>query len=263
MVAVPFAHDLRPGHLDNQDFSKLAELVAWLTSNQIYPVARQVVMMDSVLADAAPRLYLHYPYRRQTDASGHIWLDPRHAEVANYNAVIAQAAAQMGFAEIQLDYIRFPEANFAMPFSERVGAIASAIETIRSALDERTLLTIDVLGDTTRDYPDEISDMGLGQHIPTLAQFVDGICPMLYPDLRGTGFDIDFYDYVYSSTLNAVAKVAQGGASAFVSPWIQAYYPADREKIQQQVQAALDAGANGAFAWEPTSYYPEGMYRTP
>lgn len=260
-VIVPFEHELKSPVLDGQETNTLIELIGWLTGNNIYPVARQVVMMDTTLANHVKRLALHFPNRRQTDASGHVWLDPRHAEIADYNATIAQAAAQIGFAEVQLDYIRYPEANFDRPFSERVSPIANAIGTIKAGLPQSALLTIDLLGDSTRDYPENISDVGLGQHIPTLAQLVDGICPMLYPDLRGAGFEVDFYQYVFDSTQRAVEKVAQGGAAAFVSPWIQAYYPANKEKIQQQAQAAFDAGANGVFAWEPTSFYPNDMYR--
>src|SRR5262249_12023576 len=157
---------------------------------------------------------------------------------------------------IQLDYIRFAESDFTIPFDQRVGALVSAISQIRAAILGSALLTIDVLGVTTEDAAYQVSDGGFGQHIPTLARFIDGICPMLYPDLHSDGIRIDYYQYVFEATQRTAEKIVQGESNTFINPWIQGYYPADKSIIQQEAIAAYDAGAVGVYAWSPDGVYP-------
>jgi hypothetical protein len=260
-VAVPFDHPLRPGGTHNAGFERVGKLVSWLLAHQYYPVARQVVMVDTPLASAHEELAYHfYSSQSYVDTSGAVWLNPERPEVADYNAAIAVAAAQMGFREIQLDYIRYPEADFDRPFERRVGAIASILTTLQSALNQQALLTIDVLDDSSSNYPDSAADGGYGQHIETLAGIVDGICPMLYPDLRHENIDVDYYQSVHDGTLRTAQKVAGGGSTAFVNPWIQAYFAAGLTRIRQQAEGAFQAGAVGVFAWNASLHYPDGMY---
>ncbi|MBN1311967.1 MAG: hypothetical protein JXB30_11170 [Anaerolineae bacterium] len=262
-IAIPFEHPLKPSYTNNSgfDYEQVNVLVDWLLDNQYYPVARQVVMTDTPLATAHRRLaYTFYSGDPYVDVSGELWVDPEQPEVGDYNAAIAVAAAKMGFPEVQLDYIRYPEATYDIPIERRVDAIAATLTTIRSALRKRALLTIDVLDDSSRDYPDSIADGGYGQHIATLAQTVDGVCPMLYPDRLRRNVNVDYYQFVHDGTTRAAEKVATSGATTFVNPWIQAYYAAGLSRIQEQADGAFEAGAAGVFAWNSTLNYPDGMY---
>jgi hypothetical protein len=262
-IALPFEHPLKPHYTNNPgfDYEQVDVLVKWLLEHHYYPVARQVVMTDTPLATAHRELaYTFHSRQPYVDASGELWVDPERPEVGDYNAAIAVAAAKMGFPEVQLDYIRYPEADFATPIERRVEAIASTLTTIRSALRQRALLTIDVLDDSTRDYPDSIADGGYGQHIVTLARTVDGLCPMLYPDRLHQNIDVDYYQFVHDGTTRAAEKVASSGSTTFVNPWIQAYYPAEQSRIRQQADGAFEAGAVGVFAWNSSLSYPDGMY---
>jgi putative glycosyl hydrolase protein len=262
-VAVPFDHYLKPNYLNNLDvdYDQVAELISWLNSHGYYPVARQVVMSDTPLVSAHADLgYTFYSPSPYVDTSGQLWLDPERPEVGDYNGAIAVAAAQMGFQEIQLDYIRFPEANFNMPIERRVGAIANILRTVLAALNQRAVLTIDVLDDSTNNYPDDIADGGYGQHLATLALIVDGICPMLYPDLHHQDISVDYYQNVFDGTTRTAQKIASTGAICFINPWIQAYFAANLARIRQQARGAFDAGSVGVFAWNISLNYPYGMY---
>jgi hypothetical protein len=262
-IALPFEHRLKPRYTNNPgfDYEQVDVLVKWLLDHHYYPVARQVVMTDTPLATAHRDLaYTFHSGDPYVDVSGELWVDPEKPEVADYNAAIAVAAARMGFPEVQLDYIRYPEAVFGIPIERRVEAIASTLTTIRSALKQRALLAIDVLDDSTRDYPDSVADGGYGQHIVTLAQTVDGVCPMLYPDRLHQDISVDYYQFAHDGTARAAAKVASSGAATFVNPWIQAYYAAGLSRIRQQADGAFEAGAMGVFAWNSTLSYPDGMY---
>ncbi|MBN1426925.1 MAG: hypothetical protein JXB07_00985 [Anaerolineae bacterium] len=263
-IAIPFEHPLKPHYTNNPgfDYAQVDVLVHWLLDHHYYPVARQVVMTDTPLATAHRDLaYTFHSREAYVDLSGELWVDPERPEVADYNATISVAAAKMGFLEVQLDYIRYPEADFATPIERRVDAISATLTTIQSALRQRALLTIDVLDDSTRAYPDNIADGGYGQHIATLARIVDGVCPMLYPDRLHQDIDVDYYQFVHDGTSRAAEKVLSGGSMAFVNPWIQAYYAAGLTRIQQQADGAFEAGAVGVFAWNSTLHYPDGIYR--
>src|SRR5207247_1189009 len=99
-----------------------------------------------------------YSGNRYVDVNGELWLDPQRPEVADYNSAIALAAIEAGFQEIQLDYIRYPETDYDHSFLERVDAIAGIVAEIKMALNGKALLTLDLLGDSTIDYPESHSD---------------------------------------------------------------------------------------------------------
>ena len=262
-VAVPFEHYLKPSYLNslNVDFDQVAELVSWLLSHGYYPVARQVVMSDTPFVSANTEVgYYFYSSSGYSDLSGELWANPERPEVGDYNAAIAVAAAQMGFQEIQLDYIRYPESNFEIPLERRVGAIANILRTVLAALNQRALLTIDVLEDSTNFYPEQAADGGYGQYLPTLALIVDGICPMLYPDVYHQDVDVNYYQKVYDGTARTAQKIASSGAVCFINPWIQAYFAANLARIREQARGAFDAGSVGVFAWNISLNYPYGMF---
>jgi hypothetical protein len=218
-------------------------------------------MTDTPLATAHEELaYYRYSSQPYVDVSGETWLNPERPEVADYNAAVAVATAKVGFHEIQLDYIRYPEADFDRPIERRIEPIENILRTIKAALEDKALLTIDVLDDSTRDYPESIADGGYGQHIATLAKTVDGICPMLYPDIRHENIEVDYYQFVHDGTARTVEKVVAGLSTAFVNPWIQAYYAANQPRIRQQADGAFEAGAVGVYAWNNSLYYPHGIF---
>lgn len=85
------------------------KLIQTLAEHKIYPIARIVVFKDSVLASKHPE----YSFKNQ----GQIWKNRRGEAFVNpfvnpvwvHNVEIAKKAAELGFKEIQFDYVRFPE----------------------------------------------------------------------------------------------------------------------------------------------------------
>ncbi|MDK2986367.1 MAG: hypothetical protein PWQ96_2011, partial [Clostridia bacterium] len=86
------------------------KLLKTLAEHEIYPIARIVVFKDSALAKKNPE----YSFKRK---DGSIWrnrrkeafVNPFIFEVWKHNVEIAKIAAELGFQEIQFDYVRFPE----------------------------------------------------------------------------------------------------------------------------------------------------------
>src|SRR5690606_38452301 len=76
----------------------------------LYTIARIVVFEDPLLAEMRPDLAIRDSSTGGlwTTWNGLAWVNAHEREVWNYNIALAVEAADLGFDEIQLDYIRFP-----------------------------------------------------------------------------------------------------------------------------------------------------------
>ena len=80
-----------------------------LKEKGIYTIARIVVFRDNAISRKKPELAVKNPDGTiWTDRRNVAWLDPYNKEAWQYNLQIAKKAAEIGFDEIQFDYIRFP-----------------------------------------------------------------------------------------------------------------------------------------------------------
>ena len=105
----------------------------------IYPIARIVVAKDPLLAEQK----LEWSIKRRSDPTkpwldknGKPWLDPHQRGVWQYAADLAKEAVNLGFSEVQFDYVRFPGREAArargdVPAGERSGTGAGDSRTAR------------------------------------------------------------------------------------------------------------------------------------
>ena len=256
-----------------------AVFLKWFKDRGVYTIARIPVCKDNLLAQA-------YPEWAVTDAStGSIWrdsekmgwVDPNQEPVWDYNVALAVEAARMGFDEVQFDYVRFPTdgnvsgAQFSRPNTEenRTAAIAGLLERTKTALQPfGTKLGVDVFG-----YAPWVSgDLGIGQHIETIAPHVDVLSPMVYPSTFDAGLPgepdryrnaIAYpYDVVRKSTERAVARACAANPNIDIRPWIQDFqdYAFDHRTytpggIRAQMDGAREGGGRGWLLWDPAVQY--------
>ncbi len=101
--------DTADGHWMSR--AKIRAVLDTMTANGIYPIARIVVAKDPLLA----RKRLDLAIKRKSDLkpwldkNGNPWLDPHQPAVWQYAADLAREAYDIGFSEIQFDYVRFPD----------------------------------------------------------------------------------------------------------------------------------------------------------
>ncbi len=251
----------------NPGSGKLNDLQFWVRDMQsqgIYVIARQVVFNQPYMASKNPEWRIHgkhggyYPEK---------WLDPSSIEVQNYNLYVLREVAEMGFDEVQFDYIRFPAANH---------------KNYDYAYDETQFTPSDIIVDFLQKAKDVANEYGMalgadvfgvivwgnvdwqivGQDPARIAQIVDAIYPMTYPSHFANGFNGHPntnnapYSIVYDSIERFVAK-SNGGAE--IRPWIQGFPLKVRNFgswfMQEQVQAAFDAGADDFMIWSPGNKY--------
>lgn len=245
-------------------------LVQALHDKGVYVVARLCVFKDSLLPKYYPETSVigpgGSPWR---DAQGWRWVDPYDRGAWEYNIALAQEAAEIGFDEIQFDYVRFPDtpSSGSLRYSDRNGrtkaqTIADFLAEAKSRLASRgVFVSADVFGLVTANT----ADLGIGQHLEDLAGAVDFISPMIYPSHYYRGeYGLDNpdaapYTTVYYGTLDGVIRLANAGYSANkLVPWIQdfsikkKYGPTD---ILYQIKALQDAGVQDFYLWNAAAVY--------
>jgi len=244
-------------------------LIQSLKEKGIYLIARIVVFKDSLLALASPELAVKNKNGEIWHDREHLaWVEPFKKEVWEYNINIAVEAAQLGFDEIQFDYVRFPDTNgavFSMPNTEenRVKAISEFLAEAKKRLAPyNVFLNADIFGYVFWN----LNDTKIGQKLENIIDTVEYISPMLYP----SGFHYGIpgfrnpvahpYQIVFLTLKNAQSRTQL--PSVRFRPWLQAFrdYAFDRRyfnshEIGEQIKAAEDFGSHGWMLWNPHNVY--------
>jgi hypothetical protein len=269
-TSVPLALEI--GADGERRIRDLPALLDRLEAEGVYPIARITVVKDPILAAGRPG------YAVQDTAGGVwidskdiIWLNPFSRGVWEYHVDIAREVAEMGFPEIQWDYIRFPDApesDMARAVFEgsdgelRVDAIRGFLTYAREELaDLPVRSTADVFGVTTSFS----RDIGIGQLWETFIDVVDVALPMVYPSHYwedSFGYrDPNAYPYevVRAALRDALRRSARVEGAGMTRPWIQDFtlgtpiYGAP--EVRAQIQAAYDVGIQEWILWNPSTRY--------
>lgn len=267
--SVPLAVQLGVGG-ERKDWMKLKDLLELARQKNIYAVARIVTFKDNPLAHGRPDLAVkRVDGSIWIDREGLAWVNPMYEEVWDYDIAIAKEIAELGFDEIQFDYIRFPSDGdvgaIAYPddisTETRVGYITGFLQRMSEALEPYGVFTsLDLFGLTVWVQPG--TDMNIGQRVEDMAPYVDYICPMVYPQTFGAGNlgyqnPMDYpYEVVFRSQKAAMRRVP---AWTNVRPWLQAYWY-DLSQMQLQKQAAIDGGSIGWTYWNAGGKYDLALF---
>jgi hypothetical protein len=269
---VPLAHEIgATGEIRIRDLPGLLER---LEREGVYPIARIVIVKDPILAEFRPELAVNdIAGGAWVDSKGFTWLNPYSREVWDYHVALAREVAQLGFPEIQYDYVRFPDA----PQEDLARAVylgadgRSKPEIIRAFLqyareelaDLDVELTADVFGVTTSAR----RDVGIGQVWESFIDAVDAALPMVYPShyWQGSfGFqrpNAHPYEIVRRALRDALERSALVDGAGRTIPWLQDFSlgqpPYTSAEVRAQIQATYDAGIDEWILWNPGSRYTE------
>lgn len=251
----------------------LTELLDTLRAHRIRPIARLVVFKDSVAARVNPDHVIHQPNGQPwRDKKGLTWVDPYDTTIWDYDIRVAEEMAQLGFAEVQFDYIRFPEPYPSLPpqvFRDANGltkpqALARFLEAACPRVRKAgALCTADIFGLVTT-VPGALE---VGQQWEPLSPRLDVLLPMVYPSLYPHGAfglalpNANPYQVIYDATSRAHERdlKLQIASSAHVRPWLQAFtlgkprYGA--HELEEEKRAVYDAGYDSWTLWNPGSLY--------
>jgi len=257
----------------------LRAMIDTMKAHGVVPIARIVVFKDSVAA----RLNPQHTIRKADggvwrDKEGLAWVSAYDPKIWEYNIRVAEDVARAGFAEVQFDYIRFPEPYPSLP--KQVFPTANGrskqqalAEFLRTACPRVRALgakcTIDVFGLTTT-VPNALE---IGQHWESLSPYVDVMLPMTYPSHYPRGaFGIarpnaEPYRVNHIAIKRARERDEKLGINdpGHVRAWLQAFslprmvpkYGA--RELEEQKRAIYDAGYDSWILWNPGSRYESFM----
>ncbi len=253
-------------------------LMAELKAHDVYAIARIVCFKDPELAKKRPELaLLNEKGKPVTDGGGLAWVDPTNEEVWDYLASLGEYCADLGFDEVQFDYVRFPvgdEAEKAV-YSREVTEenkhtyITDFLAYTSERIHEKEIpVTADVFGTIIKNPIDVLS---VGQDYRDLAGVADALCPMVYPSHYSNGvFGIDVpdkepYETVFKALsdsaeeLSALPKEETGivrpWLQAFTATWVKGHIEYGEDEIRKQIDAVYDAGYDEWILWNAKNNY--------
>jgi hypothetical protein len=244
------------------------DLLAELHAHGIYAIARMVVFKDPLVAAGRPDLAVRDEVSGGPwlDMNGTPWVNAFNQELWEANADLGAELAQLGFDEVQYDYIRFPSdgdlrtADFGNDYSQEnrraaiTGAVALGSEKVRSAgavfaIDLFPIIAL--LGD----------DQGIGQTLQDLTPLADYVCLMIYPshfeegNIPVDGHPNDFPAETVTYTLERSQQWVPGTMKK-MRPWLQDFtYPLEGyseygpAEVRAQIDAAEAMGVSGWLLW--------------
>lgn len=265
------------GELIYEMSSKIEGLLLSLREKNIYTIARIVVFQDSGYAESYPEIALKTASGKLwRDRRGFAWLDPATKKSWEHIVDVAKKTIDLGFDEIQYDYIRFPtDGNLSAivypvwdGVTPRNEILRSFFEYSQKAIKEynpETQTSIDIFGYTFLRN----DDLGIGQTLVDVIDNFDFISPMVYPSHYSNG-NFGFEnpaEHPYEVVKNTLEQgfVALGEERAALAkpkirPWLQVFDIGaryDSEKIKAQIQAVYDAGGTSWMLWDPNNRYEE------
>lgn len=232
----------------------------------IYAIGRIVVFND-----------VHYGKDHPDDcisstASSRLWPSAYSRGAWYYNVELAkEAVKEMGFNEIQFDYVRFPEDAYNMSIKgnsdfknkydeEKAEAVQNFLFYATDQIHKvGAYLSVDVFGECSGEYV-----TAYGQYWPAISNIVDAISSMPYTDHFGRSVDTwtNAYQTVYNWAKGAATRQKEIPTPAVARTWITAYDTPywkptviyNASKIEDQVKALYDAGLDGGFiTWNSAS----------
>ena len=253
----------------------LSEFLQICKEKHIYTIARMVVFKDSPLVKARPELAVRHPNGAIFyDREGMAWADPTRTEVWEYNLAITQEVIDMGFDEVQYDYLRYPSDStsleivralvYSIPstLESRTAAIAGFVAEAKKLVDQTpAFLSLDIFGYALSVTPEH--DMRIGQRLIDLAPLADYLCPMVYPStfIPGNLGLPSPSDAPYEVVARSMAY-GMSRTNTIMRPWLQGYWY-QRQDMADQRRAAQEATDAGWCFWNARGIYDELLFVPP
>ncbi len=227
-----------------------SELLARAADAGLYPITRVVTFEDDLWSsgDAEAKL------------AGD-WVDATDPANWEYPLALAAEACELGFAEVQFDYVRYPAGRTAEVAADQVprtpderSAVIAAF--LAEASDRLAPLGCGVSAAIFGIVMSSETDEGIGQTVEAIGPVVDALSPMLYPSHYGPGW-LGFADpndhpgpVIADALDDGLPRLAP---DTQMRPWIQAFFYTGAQ-IGAQISEAESRGA-GWLLWNASGNY--------
>ena len=260
-------------------------LIKKLKEKNIYAIARVVTFKDPVLAERRPELALKYKDGSTfRDKDKQAWVNPYKKEVWDYIIGVAKECANIGFDEVNFDYIRFSTDSgmSKVDFGEEAETktkIETVTEFVKYACEQLKPLGIFVSADVYGAIISSSIDAKIvGQSYVEMSKYLDYICPMIYPSHYGDGYyGIDYPDTqpyelimgALKSSRNALDQIDEDEHCAVVRPWLQDftaswlrhYIKYGPNEVREQIEAVYNSEYTQWLLWNGAmNYTKDALY---
>lgn len=273
----------------------MKEFVQTLHDKGIYVIGRITTFQDPYYTKVHPEDAVKRLSNKEAvwkDHKGLAFVDVGARPYWEYIVKVAKASHDIGFDELNFDYIRYPsDGNMANTYySKSLGKPKPvALEEFYKYLNEQLkpegiIMSADLFGMAATNQ----DDLGIGQVLERAMPYFDYIDPMVYPSHYPSGFngykDVNAhsYDIVRSAMKEAVKRTVATttgiGSFAYtrigtstpalyekpsypaskMRPWLQSFdYPVTytAAMVQEQIRANTDAGLTSYLFWDPANKY--------
>lgn len=276
--------------------SDLPEFIESLHQKNIYVIGRVTVFQDPLYAQAHPELAV-------LKKSGGVWKDRKGISFIDvgarpfwdYIVLIAKISYEIGFDEINFDYIRFPSDGDMKDIYFAHTSTTTKKEMLRQFfeyLDSKMVGTgivtsADLFGMTTTNT----DDLNIGQILEYGFMYFDYVAPMVYPSHYPKTFNgwpdpnkvpyeivkfsmdaaVSRNNFLHAE-ISTSTRMINGQVVNFtpdprlvkrvnplqLRPWLQDNdYPIHYtpEMVRKQIQATYDAGLTSWMLWDPGNTY--------
>lgn len=269
--------------------SNITDVINELKAEGFYVIGRIVTFKDPLYASKVSSIaYKTSDGSVWKDYNGNAWPNPYNTSSWDYPIALAKEAAELGFEEIQFDYIRFPSSEgktstisygFDRDTKTKSDMIAGFLEKVMKELEPYdVVVSADVFGITTKRDGDFEN---IGQDFSRISSIVDVVCPMIYPshyyynEYKIAKPDKNPYEIVYYSMEDAFErydsyKNLHSGDSTniklakfrpyiqdFTASWLGSgnYLVYGDKEVTKQIQALYDLGIYDFCLWDPSNKY--------
>ncbi len=260
----------------------LREFIEELHESDIYVMGRISVFQDPHYAELHPELAV------KSVKTGGVWKDRKGLSFIDVGAKpywdkiveLSLASYELGFDEINYDYIRYPTDgdmkdtaySWTVGTSTKPEMLENFFNYLHSEMQgSGAVLSADLFGMTTT----VTSDMGIGQVLERALPYFDYIAPMVYPShypKNWNGFTNPAerpYDVIKIAMAGGMEReqawnISEGRATSTPSklrPWLQDFSLGatyDDEKVRAQIQATYDVGLTSWMLWSAGNKYTRG-----
>lgn len=260
--------------------NRIKDLKNWieeLHQKNIYVIGRISVFQDPLYTQKIPESAIKTTTGQTwRDRKGLAFVDPRYQPFWDYIIKLSKASEQIGFDELNFDYIRFPtDGNMdamaevtltkAPITTKNMSIKANVTEYFFKYLSENLSgLGIPISADIFGMVVIKPSDIGIGQQLEMISKYFDYVCPMIYPSHYPNGF-IGLsnpaaypYEVISDSMKHAVNRIDRKK----LRPWLQNFNlgaPYTADKIAAQKEALYDLSIHDWLLWDPANKYNFGQ----
>jgi hypothetical protein len=276
------------GSVEN-NIKDISEFIQELHSKNIYVIGRVSSFQDSYLAKSRPEYAVTRSDMKTVwkDRKGVMWVDPGNEKVWEYLKTVGEKSYDIGFDEINFDYIRFPSdgdmKDIYFPKSEERFTKQIDGKTVRFAKSDVIMeffkylsaqlkpkgikISADVFGMTTSNK----DDLGIGQVFEKIVPYVDYISPMVYPSHYPANWsniknpEASPYATIKKSMSDGINKLSViNESSSKLRPWIQDFslkVTYGQKEVQEQIRALDEIGIKSYLVWDASNKYTPQAYK--